>query len=268
MISPRPGALARYQDAFAQALLAPGAEPAAEVAALATQPAFAVYRNTVVKGCIDALQANYPVVARLVGEEWFRAAAAVYVREALPSDPTLLDYGASFADFLARFPPAAELPYLPGCARLDRLWTEAHMAADEAALDPAALTRLAPDALAGVVLRPHTAARWAWFEEAPIYTIWTRNRAHGVPDDDIEWRPEGALLVRPRDTVEWTALDAAGCAFLDACAVGATIANAAQAALEAQEDADLARLMSTLLAAGAFGRMSFTNDSHSAEVHP
>ena len=33
------------------------------------QPAFAVYRNTVMKACIDALQANYPAVTRLVSEE-------------------------------------------------------------------------------------------------------------------------------------------------------------------------------------------------------
>ena len=268
MNSLQPGALARFQDAFAHALLAPGLTPAPDVGALAAQPAFAVYRNTVVKGCIDALQANYPVVARLVGEEWFRAAAAVYVREALPADSTLLRYGSSFADFLARFEPAADLPYLPGTARLDRLWTEAHTAADEAALDPAAVARLAPEELASVILHPHAAARWAWFEEAPIYTIWTRNRSDRVPDDDIDWRPEGALLVRPRDTVRWIALDAAGCAFLDACAAGATLAGAARAALEAQGNADLARLMSTLLSTGAFGRLSHSGDRHYAENCP
>jgi hypothetical protein len=56
--------------------------------------------------------------------------------------------------------------------------------------------------------------------------------------------------------VRWFAFDAAGCAFLDACAQGRTLAAAAAAALEAQGDADLARLMSTLLAAGAFSGMS------------
>jgi hypothetical protein len=268
MNSLRPGALARFQDAFAHTLLAPGVTPAPDVAALAAQPAFAVYRNTVVKGCIDALQANYPVVARLVGEEWFRAAAAIYVREALPADPTLLRYGSSFADFLDRFEPAADLPYLPGAARLDRLWTEAHAAADEEALDPAAVARLAPEELADVILHPHAAARWAWFEEAPIYTIWTRNRADSVPEGDIDWRPEGALLVRPRDTVAWIALDAAGCAFLDACAVGGTLAGAAQEALQAKDDADISRLMATLLGVGAFGRMSHSDDRFAMERLP
>jgi hypothetical protein len=256
----RTGTLARFQDAFAHALLAPEAGPASSVVALTAQPAFAVYRNTVMKGCIDALQANYSTVARLVGEEWFRAAAALYVRETLPADPTLLRYGASFADFVARFEPAAELPYLPGVARLDRLWTEAHAAPDETALDPAAVAALAPDDLACVIVRPHAAARWAWFEEGPIHTIWSRNRTDSTPDGDIDWRPEGALLARPRDTVKWQALDAAGCAFLDACAAGGTLDRAAQAALEVQENADLAQLMSTLLVSGAFGCMTFIND--------
>ena len=59
-------ALTRFQDGFAQALLAP--DPAeiaglsAAIAALARQPGFAVYRNTVMKGCVDALQANYPAI--------------------------------------------------------------------------------------------------------------------------------------------------------------------------------------------------------------
>jgi len=174
------------------------------------------------------------------------------VREALPEDPTLLRYGSGFADFLARFEPAAELPYLRGVARLDRYWTEAHAAPDAGALDASAVARLAPEALAETVLHPHPAARWAWFADGPIYTIWSRNRAESALAADLDWQPEGALLVRPRDAVEWIALDAPGCAFLDACAAGATLGEAAQAALQAQGDTDLARLLAILLKAGAF----------------
>ncbi|MCI3951906.1 MAG: hypothetical protein K0R53_1403 [Burkholderiales bacterium] len=259
--------LARFQDAFAHALVAPDAEPAAEVAALTGQPAFAVYRNTIMKGCIDALRGNYPTVAWLVGDEWFRAAALIYVRETLPTDATLLRYGAGFADFFARFEPAAELPYLCGVARLDRYWTEAHAARDQDTLHPAAIASLAPEALGCTVLHPHPAARWAWFAEGPIYTIWSRNRNQETSMRDLDWLPEGALLTRPRDTVHWIGLDAAGCAFLDACAAGAPLAAAAQQALHAQGDADLARLMSTLLEAGAFSGMHFDNDEKLMEEH-
>jgi hypothetical protein len=246
-----PGALARFQDAFARALS--GDPPPVEIAALVSQPGFAVYRNTVMKGCIDALQANYPAVMRLVGEEWFRAVAAVYVREAPPGDPRLLRYGADFAEFLARFDPAAEFPYLPCVTRLDRYWTEAHAALDEKVLEPGIVAHLAPDTLARTILRPHAAARWEWFSDTPVYTIWSRNRdGDAAPPADHEWKPEGALLVRPRDAVNWLPLDAAGCRFLDVCAAGGALIDAAEAAHRAQGDADLERLMSTLLAAGAF----------------
>jgi len=38
------------------------------------------------KGCVDALEANFPAVARLVGKEWFRAAATEYYVDGLGDD--------------------------------------------------------------------------------------------------------------------------------------------------------------------------------------
>ena len=246
------GALAAFQDDFATALRAPDAAAAGPLAALVAQPGFAVYRNTVMKGCIDALQANYPAVARLVGAEWLRGAAAEYVPAHLPAQPTLLYYGAGFADFLRRYPPAAELSYLADVARLDRCWTEAHAARDAAALRPAALAGLPSDALAATVLRPHPAARWAYFDAQPVYTIWRRNREQAEDEAELDWQGEGALLTRPAGAVQWQPLAAAGCAFLDACARGEPLDAAAAAALAVQENADLARLLASLLEAGAF----------------
>ncbi len=262
--------LRAFQEGFADALLAPVGTKSASpgIARMVAQPGFAVYRNTVMKGCIDALQANYPAVARLVGDEWFRAAAALYVKDHLPAHPSLLDYGCDFPDFLATFEPARELPYLPGVARLDRFWTAAHVAGDAAALAADAVARLAPAQLAQVVLQPHPAARWAWFDTHPIATIWARNR---VPETDLvdtnddaptlEWQAEGLLITRPHGRIEWVQLPAAGCAFLDACACGGTLADAAVAALAVDPQADLAQIMAGTLAAGAFCRLVNHADS-------
>jgi len=261
--------LQSFQDEFADALMAlPDAVPhSPQIAALARQPGFAVYRNTVLKGCIDALQANYPAVARLVGEEWFRAAAAIYSRAHLPLHPSLLDHGRGFADFLAGFEPARELSYLADVARLDRCWTEAHIAADAVPVAAAAVARLTTAELAAAVLQPHPAARWAWFAEAPIMTIWARNRTltSALCDVDehapeIAWHGEGALITRPLAQVEWTGMTAAGCAFLDACARGANLAAAAAAALEMDAHTDLAQLMAVTLQAGTFSQLSFPNE--------
>ncbi|WP_141701617.1 DNA-binding domain-containing protein, partial [Methyloceanibacter marginalis] len=73
---------------------------------------FAVYRNNVYASLIDVLGSRFPVSARLVGEEFFRAMARIYVAQTPPASPVLLHYGAEFADFVGTFPPASAVPYL------------------------------------------------------------------------------------------------------------------------------------------------------------
>ena len=249
--------LADYQDAFAQALLAEDPRSASpQLARLVAQPGFAIYRNTVLKGCIDALQANFPAVARLVGDEWFRAAAAVYARRDLPTAPTLLTYGQTFAEFLAKFEPAAELPYLADVARVDRLWSEAHVAADDGILDPAALAQLAPEDLGRITLRLQAATRWAWFDARPIYTLWSQSRDCGAAfDAEIDWRGEGVLLTRPHGAVKHQLLSRAGAAFLSACIGGLSLECAVAAAHDTDPAADLAALINQVLQAGAIADM-------------
>jgi len=236
-----------FQRDFAAALRgeAPGVD--SPVARLAAQPGFAVYRNTVAAACIDALCANHPTVVRVVGAAWFRDAAAAFARATPPSSGSLAGYGAGFAAFLAGTDAAAELPYLVDVARLDRLWTEAHLAADHDPLDASAVGALAPERLAAARLVPHPAARWTFCADVPAFTIWRRHRDGGDLAAPLDWQGEGALLVRPAGVVAWQPLDAAGVAFLDACAAGLPFGDAAATAGDA-----VVSLLPRLLAAGAF----------------
>jgi hypothetical protein len=244
-----------FQGAFAKALFAGPDEAPGPLAALTAQSGFAVYRNTVMKGCVDALEANFPTVVRLVGRDWFRAAAALHARTEPPRDARLLFYGAEFAAFLESFEPARELPYLAGVARLDRAWIESH-AAPDGAIDLAWFAGLAPAELAGARVAPHPAARWHWCDDHPVFTIWQRNRVASEARGEIAWRGEGALLTRPDGGVTWREASQAECAFLDACAGGAVLTQAAAAALRVQPGADLAQLLAGLLGTGALVRAS------------
>jgi hypothetical protein len=211
-----------------------------------------VYRNTVLAGCIDALQANFPSVARLVGDDWFRAAAAVYARGALPTEPSLLVYGAGFPAFLAGFDPARELPYLADVAAVDRLWTEAHVAADADALAPAAVAALTPAAMASHALVLHPATRWKWSDAWPIHTLWQRQRDGADAAATFDWTAEGVLVTRPVGAVQVEALGRGGAALLAGCAAGASVEAAVLAALDAEGGLDLAGLIRQMLQAGAF----------------
>ncbi len=243
-------ALQAFQRAFAATLLDDGAaEPPSP---WAEQPGFLVYRNTVRRACIDALRANYPTVEQLVGEAWFGEAAARFVAAHPPQDAVLARYGEAFADFLATFAPARELPYLAGIAELDRCWSESHLAADAPVLVASDLATLAPDKLAGLHLLPHPAARWLSFASMPVCTIWRRHREALALEDELSWIGESVLLARPHGAVTWHAIDAAAAVFLSASADGAPFAAAAEAAAATNPRAGVGEWLPALIAAGAF----------------
>jgi hypothetical protein len=255
--------LQTFQREFAAALAGDDGDAQA-LPPFARQPGFAVYRNTVQLACIDALQANYPTVARLVGDAWFREAAAHFVPTHRPREPVLARYGEGFAAFLAAFEPARALAYLPGVAELDRCWTEAHLAADAPVLTAQALAAASPRALADMRLVPHPAARWRHFAGMPVCTIWRRHREALALDDELPWRGERILLARPGDAVAWHEIGAAAFAFLSASARGDSVSAALDAAVAADADADVdvdvdvdvVAWLPALVAAGAFSGMA------------
>lgn len=247
--------LGHFQDAFIDALYNGDANHPL-ISALVAQSGFSVYRNTVVKGCIDALQANFPTVVRLVGSDWFRAAAAIYVHRSPAADSRLLYYGASFPAFLEAFEPAKQLPYLPNVARLDLSWTDVHAAADEPGIDMAWLASLTPYELARTRFAVRAGVRWQWFRDQPVYTIWRCNREAIDMPTALDWSGEGALLTRPAGRVLWQPIGAGGCVFLDACSASRTLNEAGQAALDAEPSVDFMQLLGGLITAGVFGPTS------------
>ena len=129
--------LADRLSGFAAALLDPTRAVPAGLVGPDGEPSakrFAVYRNNVVVGLTEALQANFPAVCRIVGEEFFQAMARAYVVFEAPVSPILLDYGDGFASFIAEFEPAASLPYLADVARIERAWTQAYNAPEAVSL--------------------------------------------------------------------------------------------------------------------------------------
>ena len=100
-----------------------------------------------VVGLIKTLQARFPAVEGIVGEEFFVAMARVFVAKMPPRTPILTTYGDEFADFIAAFEPARELAYLADVARLEAARTRAYHAADAAPVDPSCFGALDPHAV-------------------------------------------------------------------------------------------------------------------------
>lgn len=213
------------------------------------QKRFAVYRNNVMVGLIGALEARFPATRRIVGEEFFAAAARLFAAGNPPRSPLMMTYGDEFPDFLGAFEPAAELTYLADVARLEAARTRAYHAADAKPLEPAALAELGPDALADLrfILHPSVEMVASTF---PIVTIWAMN-ADEIPLAPLtDWRGEDALVARPALNVEVRRLPTGAAAFLQSLAAGKPLGSAADAALASSADFDLAINLAALFSTG------------------
>ena len=243
---------AATQIALAAALLDPErAVPAAVTAHTARVPArrFAVYRNNVTASLINALRARFPVIEKLVGEEFFAAMAAVFVRTQPPRSPILSVYGDEFPGFIDGFPPMAELAYAGDVARLEAARTRAYHAADAAPLDAGTLATLDAAAVPDLSFKLHPSLQLVRSRHA-IVSIWAMNSGER-PLQAIETdAAEDALVARPALTVSVRSLPPGGAAFLAALAGRATLAQAAQAALADCADFDLTANLAGLFASG------------------
>jgi len=102
------------------------------------QQRIAVYRTSVFENAAAALRSAYPVIRRLVGDDFFDFAAGEYVRHQPSVSGDVDDLGREFAGFVTALPEAASLPYLPDMARLEWAVHEAGRASGTASL-PAAV---------------------------------------------------------------------------------------------------------------------------------
>jgi hypothetical protein len=252
--------LSEVQAGFAAAILDPAAPVPAGITGPGRRPAprrFGVYRNNVISSLGNAVAGSFPAVKRIVGDDFFRAMARAYVLAEPPTSPVLLDYGATFPDFIARFAPAASLPYLPDVARIERLWREAYHAEDAEPLSPEALSGLPEAALPGLTFTLHPSLRLVrsrW----PALTVWRMN-VSDVPTTPVDFSvPEDALIVRPGAEVEVRIVPPGGAAFVTALAGGETLLAAAETAQAADQRFDLAGNIAGLLAAGALCRIHRT----------
>src|SRR5260370_9497053 len=112
--------LAPFEASFADALLnADQPIPSGITAHNAAVPSrrFAVYRNNVVMGLGKALKSRFPVVEKIVGEEFFAGMARVFVMKRPPRSPLLPTYGDESAAFIPAFAPSRQRPYIADVAR-------------------------------------------------------------------------------------------------------------------------------------------------------
>lgn len=222
---------------------------------------FSVHRNNVVAGLINALAETFPAVHALVGDEFFRAAGAVFVRAHPPVSPVLIHWGGAFPDWIAAFPPAAGVPYLGDVARLEWARTEAYNAADMPSLAARALAAVAPERLPRTRLTLHPAVRLV-ASRFPVASLWADVTGRHQGSRPILSRAETALITRGENTVSVRAIPPASAAFLRSLMAGQPLEAAAGAGMN-EPDFDLTAEISALFQAGLVAGITADNGSGS-----
>ncbi|WP_212524032.1 DNA-binding domain-containing protein [Actibacterium sp. MT2.3-13A] len=235
------------QPGFTEALL----DPARAVPAGLTDPQgrpagkrFDVYRNNVAASLTAALETAFPVLRALLGAEFFRRMAGIYLRQHPPTLPLLMFYGAEMPAFLAHFPPVQDLGYLPDVARLELALRHSYHAADAAPVDPAALEAIAPERLMRARLRLAPALRLVR-SDWPVVTLWQMHQPGGGAPPEM--RAEDALLTRPGFDPAISPLPPGGAAFLLALQRGETFGAALGHAEAESHNFDLGAVLGLLL---------------------
>ncbi|MGO9484050.1 MAG: DUF2063 domain-containing protein [Rhodomicrobium sp.] len=256
--------LAWLQAEFSRAMLDTGL---AAPACLFPARRFSVHRNNLYASLIDVLRARYPVIERLVGEEFFVSAARLFAGAYPPLSPVLIEYGERFPAFLESFEPARGLPYLADVARLEWLRHAAYHAADRTPMTAASLAAVPPEQAESLTFAFHPSASLI-ASPYPLVSIWETNAFDArVRPIGPELPGEAALVIRPQLQVNVLRLDAAEHAFAAALAAGQTLADVAGKAA-AHDGFDLGPSLAKLIAAGTFSDFTAgptqAGDSHHA----
>jgi hypothetical protein len=208
-----------------------------------------VYRNNYRGNLHDALAGAYPVIRRLVGEEFFRFLAKRFI-EAHPSrSGDLHRYGGELAEFLTRFGNTRHLPYLPDMARLEWAYHRAYFAPDAAPFDLTRLATVAPESYSGLHWQLHPSCTLL-VTGFPVAAIW---RAHQDGADfriDLDRGGEHLLVHRKDLRPDIAAIAPAELHWLAQLQQDVAMGAGTEATLAAHPDFDLAAVLRRWLAQG------------------
>lgn len=230
-------------DALAQAIVPDG---------LSVARRLAIHQNNTTLLLTEALAETYPVVAQLVGPEFFAATARRFMRNHPPATPVLSQWGGAFAAFLDTFEPARGVPCLADVARLEWATATALLGPEGASLTAVAVAEMPADRLNFLRLTMHPTlgvvrSRW------PVAAIVMANRQSADPPPiDLDRGGEDVVVVRPASDVLMAVLPPGGADFLAAVQAGHPLCQATEAAQAVAPSFDLSAMLLDALSKGWF----------------
>ena len=218
----------------------------------------AIYRNNIFSNYRRVLINVYPVIQRLVGEDFFTAMSDAYIHEIPSQSGDVRHYGAAFANFLSGYPPVMELVYLPDVARIEWACHQVLNQPDSVIFDVTKLAQISSEQL--VQSRIELCAASALVSSPyPAIKIWQTNQPDYVGDGNVDLSAgaEYGLVLREQFTVTLLPLNATEFEFLSQLGQHKTLADALQAAQNVAADFDLGGCLMRHVGNGAISQVYY-----------
>lgn len=246
-------ALHSVQSAFYAAVVADSLQPLQSMLVEEEDVArrrLAAYTNNFIGTLSAALEASYPVVARIVGAPFFREAARQFVLTTPSASGDLNEYGEGFGEFLAAYRHAQHLAYLPDVARMEWLVQQVYYAADTPAADLGVLAHF-DETRCGELCFSVTQAHARMNSRWPLADIWRVNQPAFDGDMALDLTAGAHILIMRRHGLVYVEAMSAGEAVLfDLLADHQTLAAATGRALATDPDFNLAAALNKLVGTG------------------
>lgn len=219
---------------------------------LSAERRLGVYRNNAQIGFAKAMQATFPVLVRLSGEDWFNQTALCYQRTHPSRSGDLNTIGSKFTEFLAETLRGGDYEYFIDVARLEWAYGEALNKREAGPANFVGLDVLTDEDYRYLRLLVNPTVHLV-ASEFPLFNIWNSNR-DGSESPAVIHLNQGAsqiLLIRRREHVEVRELSPQTFALLRAFAEGATVHEGVDSVIDTLGQFDLTDALGRLIGLGA-----------------
>jgi hypothetical protein len=251
--------LRELQQHFAAGLLQSSDEPVTKwIRADGIHPSarLAIYRNNLHAGFIKTLTLEFPVIRRLVGEDYFRQLSLAFLARHPSRSGDLHHVGTAFPLFLSGWFAETEYRYLADVARLEWACQECLVAEDSESLDLHTLRDIPADAYGELRLTLRPACRLL-HSVFPVLRIWEVNQPQAAPDQIVDLKTGPDYLVVMRSArLDLCRVPAGDFHLLSNFAEGHSLDSALEAALTTDSQFDLGAALRRCIRLGVLAQVT------------
>ena len=195
-----------------------------------------IYRNNHITSLTCSLKHIYPVILRLVGENFFNVMVKDFIAKEQLSSGVLQEFGENFYQFIANYEPAKKLEYLSAVAHFEWCCHQAYYAADASSFNLEQLKAISPQDYGKIRFKLHPSHRLLEYH-FPVLDIWQMCQQSEVDNPiNLTTEKQKILIIRPEITVNMLILSPGEFALMAAFSQNLEFVKACTLALAAEPD--------------------------------